>query len=113
MIQAAAFMPGILQTKFRLRFAIEKARFFSACLIGLTAFAVAMPPMAKADEDEINWAKERQFWSFRPPMPQPLPAVQNRSWPTEPLDYVILGRLEKKWLAPAPEAEKRTLLRRW
>jgi hypothetical protein len=63
-------------------------------------------------DDEIDWAGARQFWSFRPPQPHPLPNVKNKRWPTQPLDRFILARLEEKGLAPSPEAGKRTLIRR-
>ena len=57
-------------------------------------------------------AKDRAFWSFRPIRnPQP-PAVQDAAWPQSPIDRFILARLEANGLAPAPPADKRTLLRR-
>src|ERR1051325_9521603 len=61
---------------------------------------------------DIDWTKERAFWSIRPPKAQAKPAVANKLWPSQPLDYFILSRLEQSSLAPAPEADKRTLLRR-
>jgi hypothetical protein len=67
---------------------------------------------ALAAEDDINWAKEREFWAFRSPVTQARPAVKNKRWASQPLDYFILARLEQKNLSPSPEAEKRTLIRR-
>lgn len=64
------------------------------------------------DTEGINWVKEKDFWSFRLPVKQSLPSVRNSRWPRQPLDYFILARLEEKGLAPAVEAEKRTLIRR-
>src|SRR6266436_9501752 len=84
------------------------------CVVVLGSF----PPLSSAQtnnlsaNDELNWAKEREFWSFRQPVAQIRPTVKNRSWPAQPLDYFILARIEKKALAPSPEADKRTLLRR-
>src|SRR5206468_5728583 len=60
----------------------------------------------------IDWNKEREFWSFRPPTAQARPAVKNKSWPSQPLDYFVLARLEQTNLSPSPEADQRTLVRR-
>ena len=60
----------------------------------------------------IDWKKERQFWSFRPPMAQARPPVKAKRWPSQPLDYFVLARLEQANLSPVPEADLRTLVRR-
>ena len=62
--------------------------------------------------DGSDWGKEREFWSFHGPTPQAQPAVKNRRWPRQPLDYFILERLESRRLSPSTEAGKRTLIRR-
>ncbi len=41
-----------------------------------------------------------------------VPAVKNAAWPRNPIDNFILARLEAAGLAPAPEADRRTLARR-
>jgi hypothetical protein len=51
-------------------------------------------------------------WSFISPKRSKLPEVQNRRWVRNPIDAFILARLEKEGLAPAPEADRRTLARR-
>jgi mono/diheme cytochrome c family protein len=51
-------------------------------------------------------------WSFIPPERPPLPAVKNEGWVRTPIDRFILARLEREELAPAPEADRTTLLRR-
>jgi len=61
---------------------------------------------------QIDWAKEREFWSFRAPLPQPRPAVKNKKWASQPLDYFVLARLERTNLSPSVEADRRTLVRR-
>ena len=51
-------------------------------------------------------------WSFVPPQRRPLPAVRNGKWVRNPVDAFILARLEREGLAPSPEADRATLLRR-
>jgi cytochrome c553 len=55
-----------------------------------------------------------QFWSFQPMRLVAPPAVkaERRGWARNPIDGFIQAALEKHGLAPAPEADKRTLIRR-
>jgi hypothetical protein len=63
-----------------------------------------------------KWVAEgagyRAHWSFEPPIKRAPPPVARASWVRNPLDAWILSRLAKEGLAPAPEADKSTLLRR-
>ena len=68
--------------------------------------------VAPPSSSPVDWAKERQFWSFRPPVAAARPAVANRQWPRQPLDYFVLAGLEAKKLTPSAEASRRTLIRR-
>ncbi len=52
------------------------------------------------------------FWAYQPPQSFPEPRVQLVSWPMNWIDRFLLARWEKEGLAPAPDAEKVTLLRR-
>ena len=82
-----------------------------------------MPPAyskKELTEEQIeilkNWIEQGaswdQHWSFKAvKRPEP-PAVKNEAWVRGPLDRFVLARLEKEGLAPAPEADKRTLARR-
>jgi cytochrome c553 len=56
--------------------------------------------------------EQKAFWSFQPIRDRKPPAVQACNWPTSPLDRFILAKLEEKGLAPAPRADRRTLIRR-
>ena len=56
--------------------------------------------------------KQRQFWSFRPVTKPTLPTLQNKQWPTSPLDHFIAARLEAKGITPNPPASKKDLIRR-
>ncbi len=53
-----------------------------------------------------------QHWAFVAPVKPASPAVRNQAWARTPIDNFILSRIEKNGLAPSPEAEKTTLLRR-
>ena len=53
-----------------------------------------------------------QHWAFVAPARPKLPSVKNKAWVRTPIDNFILARLEKQGLAPSPEADKVTLIRR-
>ena len=59
---------------------------------------------------------KRDHWSFKCPVKPALPALTTlkkfADKSTSPIDVFILARLEKEGLAPSPEADKITLLRR-
>ena len=52
-------------------------------------------------------------WAFQPPPATvPVPEVRTPNWVRTDLDRFVLARLEAEGLAPAPEADRRTLIRR-
>jgi hypothetical protein len=51
-------------------------------------------------------------WSFQAPKRFDEPAVQNAAWVRNPIDRFILAALEAKGVAPSPEADRITLVRR-
>jgi len=55
-----------------------------------------------------------RFWSFQPLRPIAPPAVKTglAAWSHNPIDRFIAAALEERGLAPAPEADRRTLIRR-
>jgi mono/diheme cytochrome c family protein len=55
---------------------------------------------------------QRSFWSFLPVKNSSPPAVKYVAWPGSPIDRFILAKLEENNLAPAPGADKPTLIRR-
>jgi hypothetical protein len=57
-------------------------------------------------------AEGRKFWAFQPPRKHQPPAVKDASWPRGPVDCFLLAKLEAAGLAPAPDADRATLLRR-
>ena len=85
-------------------------------------FEVMPPPEAKkpltAEQREllVRWINEgaeyAKHWSFITPTKPELPAVQKQDWPKNAIDHFILARLEAKDIAPSPEADPATLVRR-
>jgi hypothetical protein len=57
-------------------------------------------------------AARKKHWAFQPPVRPPEPAVRNAAWVRNPIDRFILARLEKEGVAPSPEADRITLIRR-
>ncbi|MGO9921593.1 MAG: DUF1549 domain-containing protein, partial [Isosphaeraceae bacterium] len=57
-------------------------------------------------------APYQEHWAFRPPVRPARPAVRKPGWCQNPIDDFILARLEREGLAPAPEADRVTLIRR-
>jgi hypothetical protein len=67
---------------------------------------------ATAQKPAYDFAAARKQWAFQKPKDPAVPAVKNKRWVKSPIDNFILAKLEEKNLAPAPPADKRTLLRR-
>ena len=57
-------------------------------------------------------AKGKESWSFRPATEQPTPPTSRPQWATRKLDHFVLRKLDEQKLAPAPAADRRTLIRR-
>lgn len=51
-------------------------------------------------------------WAFQAPKKAAPPAVKNAAWVRNPIDAFVLEKLEAAKLAPSPESDKATLLRR-
>lgn len=59
--------------------------------------------------------KQRQFWSFQPLRTVTLPPIEDARlahWPRTAIDRFILSGLHSSGLTPAPQADRRTLIRR-
>jgi hypothetical protein len=57
-------------------------------------------------------APYEEHWAFVPPRSAAPPQVKNANWSRQPIDRFVLARLEQEGLAPNPEADQRTLIRR-
>ncbi len=79
--------------------------------------ADAGPPL-NAEQIAIlrQWIAEgaiyKPHWAYVKPEHHEPPAVKAKAWPRNEIDRFVLARLEKEGLAPSPEADKYTLLRR-
>jgi mono/diheme cytochrome c family protein len=62
--------------------------------------------------DKAKLEDKRDHWSFKPLSNPTPPSVQRSDWPKNPADQFILAQLEKENLAPSPEADRATWLRR-
>ncbi|MEO7676093.1 MAG: DUF1549 and DUF1553 domain-containing protein, partial [Verrucomicrobiota bacterium] len=60
----------------------------------------------------VKVVNNRDHWAFKPPVRPALPAVKNKKWIRNPIDQFVLAQLEKEMLAPSPEADRTTLIRR-
>ncbi len=60
----------------------------------------------------LQGAEFEDHWAYRPPRRPDPPSVTDRGWARGDLDRFVLARLESAGLAPAPEADRRTLARR-
>ncbi|MFO0864684.1 MAG: PSD1 and planctomycete cytochrome C domain-containing protein [Gemmataceae bacterium] len=57
-------------------------------------------------------AKYQPFWSLISVRKPESPLLKNPEWVNNPIDAFVLARLKQEGLAPAPEADRRTLIRR-
>ncbi len=79
--------------------------------------ALSPKTLTEADIDVLRrWIDEgaswEQHWAFEPIERPGEPEVADPAWARRPLDPFVLARLEGDGLAPAPEADPRTLARR-
>ncbi len=74
-------------------------------------------PLTEQEKDVLErWIAEgaeyAPHWAFVPPRAPEPPAVRDAAWCRDPLDRFVLAELERAGLAPSPEAERATWLRR-
>ncbi|TDU73280.1 cytochrome c [Prosthecobacter fusiformis] len=69
-------------------------------------------PNASGGKREINMQEGRQHWAFQKPASSAVPDLKDESWARSTIDQWIQAGLEKAGLKPAPDADRRTLIRR-
>ena len=71
---------------------------------------------AAQKETLARWISEgaawQAHWAFIPPAEVVPPTMANAAWPRNPIDNFVLARLESEGVAPSPEADRHTLIRR-
>ncbi len=86
----------------------------------LTRWVAMGAPWPAADRDRPRQAtgaakitdSDRAFWAFRPLSAPAAPVADRDSWSRNPVDRFVFEKLREQGLAPAPEADRRTLIRR-
>ncbi len=56
--------------------------------------------------------RAREYWAFQPVVKPPVPVPARGDWGRTPIDSFILSGLERAGMAPAPHADRATLIRR-
>ena len=74
--------------------------------------AEATGGIAATAKKAFNLAERAKHWSLQPIARVAPPSVRNEAWPASPIDRFVLAAMEAKGLEPAPDADRRTLLRR-
>ncbi len=80
--------------------------------IDLLAAWIDQGAKAPANEKPEDGVAGLTHWAFQAPERAKLPAAKNQQWVRNPIDRFILARLEKEGIAPSPEADRVTLIRR-
>jgi hypothetical protein len=70
-------------------------------------------PVGKVTKESgIDYEEGRKFWSFIKPVKSAPPGVRDLKWPRNEIDHFTLAGMDRAELLPAPEADRRTLVRR-
>jgi hypothetical protein len=65
-----------------------------------------------AKGNSASAAAKPRHWSFIPPRRPAVPRVHQAAWVRNPIDALVLSKLEAQKIAPSPEADRVTLIRR-
>jgi hypothetical protein len=85
--------------------------------------ALRMPPiysnksLSQEQKDTLRrWIQQgaswKEHWAFNAPVRRSPPTVSAKEWVRNPIDSYLLATLEARGLLPAPEADRRRLIRR-
>ena len=78
----------------------------------LAWLAVASASVVAVAAGTSKEAATAPLWSFAPVRVPPVPRVNDAAWAKSPLDCFVLARVEAAGAKPAPQADRRTLVRR-
>ncbi len=88
---------------------------FSAIAVSWGLLSVQSLQGGNSNDTQLtSKAKESTLdhWSFKPLIRPSVPRVVNGQWPGNAIDAFILAKLKNQGVRPAPEADRRTLIRR-
>jgi hypothetical protein len=77
----------------------------------LFSASFALVPAANTQGKRAN-SDAGDWWSLKPLTRPAMPTVKKSAWIRNPIDAFILAKLESMGLAPSPEADRATLIRR-
>ena len=60
----------------------------------------------------IDIEKGRKYWAFQAPAKPAIPVVKNAKWSSQPIDRLLLARMEQKHVTPVADADRAAWLRR-
>ncbi|MBG0808237.1 DUF1553 domain-containing protein [Methylosinus sp. H3A] len=86
---------------------MTKKTFFMS-LVAASAISVALA----ADDGKSASAGGRTHWAYQPLRAPATPTVERTEWRRTPIDTFILAKLEQANLAPSPDADRATFIRR-
>ena len=66
----------------------------------------------KTYEERPVTDQERTWWAFQKPLRPFIPKTTDARWSSHPIDALVKKTLDEKGLAPAPQADRNTLIRR-
>ncbi|MBK1832911.1 PSD1 and planctomycete cytochrome C domain-containing protein [Roseibacillus ishigakijimensis] len=96
-----------------------KSKLPDAAIAALEKWVAIGAPWPDEPDDGVKRAggfdlegRRDEHWSWHGPEERELPSVEQRDWPQGPIDHFILARLEEAGLKPAPDADRRSWLRR-
>ena len=69
------------------------------------------PALARTRGKKIT-ESDRTWWAYQPIRKVEIPAVEDHGWARNPVDKFVYAKLKACGLTPAPEADRRTLIRR-
>jgi hypothetical protein len=84
----------------------------SSVVLAACAVAAAQSVGNSVAPESKFTAQQRRYWAFQKLKKPPVPAVKTAAWVRNPIDALVLSKLEEKELAPNPPADRITLIRR-
>src|SRR5262245_46589659 len=78
----------------------------------LLASPFVVRPVASQEHGQEQNKPPIEHWSFKPIGRPVVPNVKNSTWARNAIDHFVLAKLESAGIAPSPEADRPTLIRR-